>query len=76
MSRRLNVTNATKAQVGAAVNAILVLVTAFGLNLSADQIAAIIAVVNALLSLWVGLTYKSSPRRTADGLDERMEKLA
>jgi hypothetical protein len=68
-------TNATKAQILAAVNALIVLVTAFGLELSADQIGAITLTVNALFSAYIGLTYKQSPKRVAEGLNERMEKL-
>ncbi len=56
-------TNATKAQVIALVNAVVALVTAFGLDISTEQLAALLAVVNAALSLWVGLTYKASPKR-------------
>jgi hypothetical protein len=59
-------TNATKAQIIVAVNAILALVTSFGLDLSADQIGAILAAVNALASLWIGLTYRQSPKRVPD----------
>lgn len=59
-------TNATKASIIAAVNAALVLVTAFGLNLTDAQQAAIITAVNAGLVLWIGLTYTKSPKRIAD----------
>ena len=60
-------TNATKAQVIALVNAVVALVTAFGLDITTEQLAALLAVVNAALSLWVGLTYKQSPKRVSDG---------
>ncbi len=56
-------TNATKAQVIAVANTVLALVISFGFELSADQIGAILAAVNALASLWVGLTYRQSPKR-------------
>jgi hypothetical protein len=59
-------TNATKANVIALANALIALVTAFGLDLSADQIAAILTVINILASAWVGLTYKDSPKRVSD----------
>ena len=63
---RLNLTNATKAQVIVALNAVLSLVTAFGLDLSNEQMAAITTAVNALLALWIALTYKDSPKRIPD----------
>lgn len=72
-------TNATKANVIALANALIALVTAFGLSLSADQIAALLTVVNILASAWVGLTYKDSPKRLPEdvsGRNELMEKLA
>jgi hypothetical protein len=61
-----NPTNATKAQLLAVVNAVVALVTAFGFSLSGEQVAAITLVVNALFGLWVGLTYKDSPKRVPD----------
>jgi hypothetical protein len=62
----MRLTNATKAQLIVAINAILVLVTAFGLDLSNEQMAAVTAAANAVLSLWIGLTYKDSPKRVPD----------
>ena len=62
-----NMTNATKALVIAFLNAGLALLTAFGLSLSADQVAAIVAFANTGLALWVALTYRDSPKRVADG---------
>jgi hypothetical protein len=59
-------TNATKANAIALANALIALVTAFGLDLSADQIAAILTVINIVASAWVGLTYKQSPTRISD----------
>lgn len=59
-------TNTTKAQIIVAVNAILALVVAFGVNLSDGQTSAIIVATNAVLSLWVGLTYQNSPKRKDD----------
>ena len=67
-------TNATKAGIIAGVNtivaAIISVVVAFGVDLTADQIAAIggfvTVTVNALLGLWVALTYKNSSKRLPD----------
>lgn len=59
-------TNATKAQIIVVVNTVLTLVGSFGFDLSNDQLTAITAVVNAVLGLWVGLTYKDSPKRIPD----------
>jgi hypothetical protein len=59
-------TNATKAQVIAVVNGALGLLIAFGVTLTDAQQVAITTTVNALLALWVGATYKASPRRTPD----------
>jgi len=61
-------TNATKAQVIVVVNTVVALLVSFGLNLSNEQMAAITAAVNAILSLWVGLTYKDSPKRLPDAV--------
>ena len=62
----LTMTNTTKANVIVAINSILALIVAFGVNLSDKQTGAITLAVNALLSLWVSLTYKQSPKRTPD----------
>lgn len=59
-------TNATKALVTALANAILALVVAFGWDATDAQIAAILGVTNCALALWVGLTYKRSPKRIPD----------
>jgi hypothetical protein len=59
-------TNATKAQIIVVINAVLALVTAFGFDLSNEQMAATTAAANAILSLWIGLTYKDSPKRVPD----------
>lgn len=56
-------TNATKAQIIVLVNAVLVLVASFGVDLSDKQQAAIVAIVNGALGLWVALTYKNSAKR-------------
>lgn len=59
-------TNATKALLISLINAALVLFVAFGVSFSDNQTAALQGFVNALLALWVGLTYKQSPKRIAD----------
>jgi hypothetical protein len=63
MGAFLTMTNTTKAHVIVAVNAVLALVAAFGVSLSDKQTGAIVLAVNALLSLWVAVTYKNSPKR-------------
>ena len=59
-------TNATKASIISVLNAALGVAVLFGLNLSADQIAAILTLANALGVLVVGLTYKDSAKRIPD----------
>jgi hypothetical protein len=56
-------TNTTKAHIIVAVNSVLALIAAFGVTLTDKQGGAIVLAVNALLSLWVALTYKNSPKR-------------
>jgi hypothetical protein len=56
-------TNATKANLIAALNAVLVCATLFGLDLTDAQVVAVMGVANALGVLVVGLTYKDSPKR-------------
>ena len=58
--------NATKAQILALVNALLLLAVAFDVALTQAQIGAVGVAVNAVLSLWVGLTYGRSPKRLPD----------
>lgn len=60
-------TNATKALIISVLNAALGLVVVFGVDLSAEQIAAILALANSVGALVVGLTYKSSAKRVPDG---------
>jgi hypothetical protein len=57
------VTNATKANLIAVLNAVLIAATLFGLDLSDEQVLAVMGVANALGVLVVGLTYKDSPKR-------------
>lgn len=59
-------TNATKASLIAVLNAGLGLAVLFGLDLSPDQIAGVLAFANAVGALAVGLTYKNSPTRIPD----------
>jgi len=61
-------TNATKANIIGAINAVLGVAVLFGLPLSSDQLAGIVAAVNAVLVLIVGLTYKDSDKRLPDGV--------
>jgi hypothetical protein len=60
------ITNATKANIIAVINTGLILLLAFGVDISEAQIAAIMAAVNAVLVLLVGLTYKDSSKRVPD----------
>lgn len=60
------ITNTTKANIIAAVNALLGLAIVFGVNLSEAQTGAIIVAVNAVLGLYVGLTYQDSAKRLPD----------
>ena len=61
-------TNATKANIIGLVNAAMFLVVAFGVSLTDAQQGAIGGFVNAALILWVGLTYKDSPKRVPEGM--------
>jgi hypothetical protein len=62
-NRRNPLTNATKANLIAVLNAALIAATLFGLDLSDEQVLAVMGVANALGVLVVGLTYKDSPKR-------------
>lgn len=59
-------TNATKAQIIAAVNALLTLAMAFGLPISTEESAAVVVVVNMALGAYVAATYKNSKKRVPD----------
>jgi uncharacterized MnhB-related membrane protein len=59
-------TNATKANIIALVNAIFGLLTAFDVAFTEAQKGAIIAVVNALFAVFVTTTYTQSRKRLAD----------
>lgn len=59
-------TNATKAGIITLINAGLGLAIAFDIALTQGQVGAIMAVANAALALWVGLTKQNSPKRIPD----------
>lgn len=59
-------TNATKAQIVALVNVLLALVVAFGFELTEAQTVAIEGAANGVLSVWIAVTYKGSPKRVPD----------
>lgn len=63
----LTMTNATKAQIIIAVNAIIALLMAFGIDFTDEQQGAIVAALNAALGLWVAFTYDRSKKRAPDG---------
>lgn len=63
MSRFLEMTNAVKAQIIVAINAFMGLLDAFGVDMSDKQKSAVVVFVNAVLALWVLLTYKNSHKR-------------
>lgn len=56
-------TNAKKAIIGGLVSTAIGLGTAFGLDLSGEQVGAINAFVDAVLVAWVAFTFKDSPMR-------------
>lgn len=56
-------TNAVKAQIIVAINAFMGLLDAFGVDMSDKQKSAVVVFVNAVLALWVLLTYKNSHKR-------------
>jgi hypothetical protein len=56
-------TNATKANIIAIVNAIILCLQVFGVPINNAQQAAIGGLVNAVLIAWIGLTYKDSNKR-------------
>lgn len=62
----LGMTNAVKAQIIVAINALLAFLQTFGITLSNEQQGALLVLVNALLGLWVGLTYTNSHKRKVE----------
>lgn len=59
----MTITNATKAGIILVLNGTLGLVTAFGVSLSDAQQAAVTTFANAVLGMWVLVTYTSSRKR-------------
>lgn len=66
LSRLGQITNATKAQIIAAVNAIFGVLIAFHVALSTGQIASIDIALNAVAALIVALTFTQSAKRMPD----------
>jgi hypothetical protein len=64
-------TNATKANIIAAINAVLACAMLFGLPVSDVQVGGIGIAVNAVLAVFVGLTFKSSPKRLPEGVEKK-----
>jgi hypothetical protein len=63
MAALKHMTNATKANIIALVNATILCLQTFGVPINNAQQAAIGGLVNAALVVWIGLTYKSSKMR-------------
>ena len=66
MNTFLEMTNAVKASIIAVVNALLGLLTSFGVDFTDAQQGSIVVFVNAVLALWVLLTYKNSHKRVEE----------
>lgn len=66
MNAFITMTNATKAQIIVFINAIFAVLQAFGVDFTDEQQGAILVLINAIIALWVGLTYKSSFKRTSE----------
>ena len=64
-------TNATKANIIAAINAVLACAMLFGLPVSDAQAGGIGIAVNAVLAVFVGLTYTRSPKRLPEGVEKK-----
>lgn len=63
----LTITNATKAQAIAVVNAVLGVLGAFNIgHLTHPQQGSLLVAANAVLAMLVGVTYKASKKRTSD----------
>lgn len=63
-------TNTTKGNLTAAVNAILAMLVGLGvLDLTNEQIGTIVGAVNAVALVLISLTYKQSPKRVKDADD-------
>lgn len=61
-------TNATKAQLGVLINAVVSAIVIFGL-LSNEKAGALGLIANAVLGVFVAATYKDSPKRVPEGLE-------
>lgn len=60
-------TNTTKGNLTAAVNAILAMLVGLGiLDLTNEQIGLVVGAVNAVALALISLTYKQSPKRVKD----------
>jgi hypothetical protein len=66
MQRLAVITNASKANIIATVNALLQLLFEFGVDITDGQKTAIVLLVNTVLVLWIGLTYDLSAKRVSD----------
>lgn len=67
----MTMTNATKAQIIVAINALLAVAAAFGVPLGTEnQQAAIALAINAVLGVIVAFTYKDSSKRIPDNTQE------
>ena len=67
MQTILEATNAAKAQIIALVNLVFALISSYSPTWIRDQQqAAILAVINGVFALYVGLTYKMSAKRVPD----------
>lgn len=64
VERAIAMTNATKAQIIVVTNALIAFLQAFGIDFTDEQQGALIVLVNAVLGLWVGLTYDLSRKRS------------
>lgn len=64
----MSMTNATKAQIGVLINAVVSAIVVFGL-LSNEKAGALGLIANAALGVFVGLTYKDSAKRVPEGLE-------
>ncbi|HEY3544349.1 MAG TPA: hypothetical protein VGK79_17565 [Gaiellaceae bacterium] len=61
-----HMTNATKAQLVAAVNAIVLCLQVFAVPINNSQQAAIGVAANAIFGVWIAMSAKESKRRADD----------
>lgn len=69
MDPSLGLSNATRAQITAAVRAAVVIAAGFGLGLSGEQVTALVVLIETLAVAWMALAYKLSPKRVPDSED-------